>query len=70
MERAAVIRGRSLKAPPKLPLLDCIIRATAEAHGRVVITRNPGDFGGEGPMVRVPYQIVNGVAVNIRPPLP
>lgn len=70
MERAAVIRGHSLRAPPKLPLLDCIIRATAEAHGRVVITRNPADFGGEGPMVRVPYEIINGVAVNIKPPPP
>lgn len=70
MERAAVIRGSSLKAPPKLPLLDCLIRATAEAHGRLVITRNPADFGGEGPMVRVPYEIINGVAVNIKPPPP
>ncbi|KQQ47389.1 hypothetical protein ASF61_01695 [Duganella sp. Leaf126] len=70
MERAALIRGRSLKTPPKLPLLDCIIRATAEVHRRVVITRNPADFGGEGPMVRVPYEIVNGLAINIRPPAP
>jgi hypothetical protein len=53
-----------------LVLLDCIIRATAEASGRLVITRNPADFGGEGPLVRVPYEIVNGVAVNIKPPLP
>jgi predicted nucleic acid-binding protein len=70
MERAAVIRGRSLLVPPKLPLIDCIIRATAEANGRLVITRNPADFGGEGPLVRVPYEIANGVAVNIKPPLP
>jgi hypothetical protein len=33
----------------------------------MVITRNPADFGGVGPLVRVPYDIVGGVAVNIRP---
>ena len=33
------------------------------------VTRNPGDFGGEGPKVRVPYDIVDGKAVNIKPAL-
>lgn len=70
MERAATIRGNSIVTPPKIPLHDCIIRATAEAAGRLVITRNPADFGGEGPLVRVPYDIVGGVAVNIKPPPP
>lgn len=67
MERAATIRGKSIMSPPKFPLSDCIIRATAEAANRLVITRNPADFGGVGPLVRVPYDIVGGVAVNIRP---
>ncbi|WP_051077292.1 PIN domain-containing protein [Janthinobacterium sp. HH01] len=68
MERAAEIRGNSLVMPPKIKLPDCVIRATAESQGRLVITRNPSDFGGEGPMVRVPYQLVNGVAVNVKSP--
>ena len=68
MERAATIRGSSLTNPPRLKLPDCIIRATAESHGRIVITRNPADFGGGSAMVHVPYEIVNGVVVNIKAP--
>jgi len=68
MERTAEIRGNSLVTPPKIKLPDCIIRATAESQGRLVVTRNPSDFGGEGPMVRVPYDLVNGVAVNVKAP--
>lgn len=69
MHRATIIRGNSLINRPKFPLPDCIIRATAEASCRVIITRNPRDFGGEGPRVRVPYELVGGVVVNIKPPL-
>ncbi|WP_296002062.1 PIN domain-containing protein [Rugamonas sp.] len=70
MERTAVIRGHSLTTPPKIKLLDCIIRATAESQGRLVITRNPVDFGGEGLTVRVPYDVVDGAAINIKAPGP
>ncbi len=70
MDRAATIRGNSIASPPKFPLPDCIIRATAEASSRLVVTRNPDDFGGEGPLVRVPYTIVAGIATNIKPPPP
>jgi predicted nucleic acid-binding protein len=70
MFRAATIRGNSIAHPPKFNLADCIIRATAETQGRVIITRNPADFGGQGPMVHVPYHIVNGVATNVQPPPP
>lgn len=70
MDRAATIRHNSILNRPKLPLPDCIIRATAEASGRIVITRNPADFGGEGASVRVPYEIVDGQAINVKPPLP
>ena len=70
MQRAAIIRGESLANPPRLKLPDCIIRATAESRGRIVITRNPTDFGGESPTVHVPYQMVNGVAVDIKAPPP
>lgn len=68
MDRAATIRGNSIAAPPRFSLPDCIIRATAEASGRLIVTRNAADFGGVRPGVRVPYDIVDGVAVNIRPP--
>jgi predicted nucleic acid-binding protein len=67
MLRATEIRRASLARPPKISLPDCVIRATAEASGRIVVTRNPADFGGIGQMVRVPYEIVNGTAVNIVP---
>lgn len=72
MRRAATIRGDSVVKSRagigrKLELPDCIIRATAEAQGRLLITRNPADFGGEGANVRVPYELVNEVAINIKP---
>jgi hypothetical protein len=59
----AAIAGR----PPRrhraqIGLPDCIIRATAEVEGRLIVTRNPGDFGGGSVNVRVPYDIVDGVA--------
>lgn len=75
MRLAATIRGNSLAdhrvgIGRKLGLPDCIIRATAEVEGRLIVTRNPGDFGGGSVNVRVPYDIVDGVAVNITPPPP
>ncbi len=70
MVRAAEIRANSIAHPPKIALPDCIIWATAEDSGRIIVTRNPADFGGAGPMVRVPYEIVNGRAVNILPAPP
>jgi predicted nucleic acid-binding protein len=70
MKRATILRGDSIANPPKIQLLDCIIRATAEVEGRLLVTRNPRDFGRAGAAVRVPYDIVNGVAVNIRPSPP
>jgi predicted nucleic acid-binding protein len=68
MERAAEIPGDSLLTLPKIKLPDCVIRATAESQRRLVITRNPIDFGGEGPMVHVPYELVNGVAMHVKAP--
>lgn len=72
MRRATIIRGDSIadnnaNRGRKFDLADCIIRATAEASGRLIIKRNPNDFGGEGPTLRVPYDIVNGAVVNVRP---
>lgn len=67
MVRATAIRRHSIANPPKIAIPDCIIRATAEASGRIIVTRNPADFGGVGAMVRVPYEIVNGAVVKITP---
>lgn len=69
MISAAAIRKHSLATNTKKVLPDCIIRATAEVEGRVIITRNAKDFGGPGPFVRVPYDMVGGKVFNIRPPL-
>jgi predicted nucleic acid-binding protein len=66
MRRAAELRGATRK---KLP--DCIIRATADVEARVVITRDPVDFGGaSNAQVHVPYRIVDGAVVDVKAPLP
>jgi predicted nucleic acid-binding protein len=75
MRLAATIRGNSLAEHRagigrKLNLPDCIIRATAEVEERLIVTRNPADFGADRLNVRVPYELVGGMAVNIQPPPP
>lgn len=67
MRRAAQLRGKTSK---KLP--DCIILATAEIGGRVVVTRNAADFGGTSGAetrvaVRIPYRLTNGVVTEVTP---
>lgn len=65
MRRTADLRASTSK---KLP--DCIIRATAESRGCVIVTRNPIDFGlVGGPQVHVPYDLRDGVVSNVRPPV-
>ncbi|KQQ39958.1 hypothetical protein ASF61_03860 [Duganella sp. Leaf126] len=65
MHRATELRGATRK---KLP--DCIIRATADVGRRVVITRDPVDFGGvSNARVHMPYRIVNGVVVDVQAPV-
>ena len=69
--RAAQIRQNGLKAFPKrnIKLPDAIIGATANVEGRIVVTRNPRDFGAN--TVRVPYQYdaTTGIVNNVLPPL-
>lgn len=63
MRRAGELRGLSSK---KLP--DCIILATAEIQGRIVVTRNLVDFGkSSNAIVRIPYKVINGVVTDIQP---
>lgn len=70
MRRAAEIRGGRYQRPgakaPKLP--DCIIWATADLAGRMIITRDPDGFGGvQNPLVRVPYKNTNGLVTDVKP---
>lgn len=64
--RAIRIRSNSLRTPPKLKLPDAIIYASAEVTGRSMVTRDPGGFVGS--MVRIPYRLDNGAAIDISPP--
>lgn len=51
-ERSAVIRReRRIKLP------DAIIWATAEEHGRMLVTRNTRDYSADDPGIRIPYRI-------------
>jgi predicted nucleic acid-binding protein len=51
-DRSAVIRReRRIKLP------DAIIWATAEEHGRMLVTRNTRDYPTDDPGIRIPYQI-------------
>ncbi len=51
--RAAALR----RDRPRLKTPDAIILATAQARGRVLVTRNTKDFPAEMPGIRVPYQL-------------
>ena len=51
--RAAALRRQR----PKLKSPDAIILASAQAHGRVLVTRNTRDFPQDMPGIHVPYTI-------------
>ncbi|MGV7209471.1 hypothetical protein ACLB1G_16630 [Oxalobacteraceae bacterium A2-2] len=64
----AAIRFDALHEHPKrrLKLPDAIIQATANLSGRLLITRNIGDFVGAA--VRVPYEVgADGSVSKVRP---
>ena len=51
-ERAVALRrAQGIKLP------DAIIRATADVHSLLLVTRNTRDFGKDDPGVRVPYTL-------------
>ncbi|MEG3174909.1 type II toxin-antitoxin system VapC family toxin [Sphingomonas sp. RB3P16] len=52
-DRAAALR----RDRPTLKSLDAIILASAQVHGRVLVTRNTKDFPANMPGVRVPYTL-------------
>jgi hypothetical protein len=47
----------SLRSQHKIKLPDAIVWATAQANGRILVTRNTKDFSRDEPGVRIPYQI-------------
>lgn len=51
--RASVLR----RERPRLKLPDAVILASAQVHGRILVTRNTRDFPANMPGIRVPYTI-------------
>lgn len=71
MRRTTIYRGQGVAAGAKKRIPDLMIRATADSQDRVVVTRNPGDFGGESFKVHVPYKIdsLTRAVSEVKPPL-
>jgi predicted nucleic acid-binding protein len=63
---AARIRASSFINPPKMLLPDALILATANATGRLLVTRNKKDFRGSN--VRFPYELQDSTIFNIAVP--
>ena len=57
-ERAAALR----RERPRLKLPDAVIFASAQANGRILVTRNIKDFPVDMPGIRVPYLFQPGQA--------
>lgn len=51
--RAAALR----RERPRLKLPDSVILASAQVHGRILITRNTKDFPANMPGIRIPYTL-------------
>jgi predicted nucleic acid-binding protein len=47
----------ALRQKHKIKLPDAIVRATAQEHGRILVTRNTRDFSAAEPGIRIPYLI-------------
>ena len=50
-------RAVSLRQTHRLKLPDAVIWATAQCHGRLLVTRNIRDFPPDDPGVRAPYRL-------------
>ncbi len=55
----ALVASRSveIRKTHKIKLPDAIVWATAQVHGRILVTRNTKDFAEDEPGVRVPYRL-------------
>ena len=50
-------RAASIRRTSRLRLPDAIIRATADALGQLLVTRNTRDFDARDPAIRIPYRV-------------
>ncbi|MEY3782601.1 MAG: hypothetical protein RIS97_779 [Pseudomonadota bacterium] len=50
-------RSVEIRKSHKIKLPDAIVWATAQVHGRILVTRNTKDFAEDAPGVRVPYRL-------------
>ena len=50
-------RAVSLRQQHRIKLPDAIVWATAQVHGRILITRNTKDFSTVEPGIRIPYTL-------------
>ena len=57
IEAAVSDAAIDLRRQHKIKLPDAIIWATAQVHGRVLVTRNTKDFPARSPGVHVPYRL-------------
>jgi predicted nucleic acid-binding protein len=57
IDRAVAERAVIVRRDNRIRLPDAIIRASAEVHSMLLVTRNTRDFDGSSPSVRVPYSL-------------
>ena len=50
-------RSVEIRKSHKIKLPDAIVWATAQVHGRILVTRNTKDFAENEPGVRTPYRL-------------
>ena len=50
-------RSVEIRKSHNIKLPDAIVWATAQVHGRILVTRNTKDFADDEPGVRVPYRL-------------
>lgn len=47
----------TIRRKHRIKLPDAIVWASAQVHGRILVTRNTKDFSVDEPGIRVPYQV-------------
>jgi predicted nucleic acid-binding protein len=57
VDQAAMLAWGRLQAARPRPAMDCLIAATALAHGKIVVTRNDTDFAGTGLEIINPWTL-------------
>jgi predicted nucleic acid-binding protein len=57
IDRTVAERAVTIRSGSRVRLPDAIIRASAEVHSMLLVTRNTRDFDATSPSVRVPYSL-------------